>query len=52
MIDLPIGIHPTIRKRYAVRHDSTGKASVTLYRVREVYEDYTLVELELRTGRT
>ena len=52
VIDLPIGIHPTIRKRYAVRHDSTGKDSVTLYRVREVYEEYTLVELELRTGRT
>lgn len=52
VIDLPIGIHPTIRKRYAVRHDSSGKDSVTLYRVREVYRDYTLVELELRTGRT
>ena len=25
---------------------------MTIYRVREVYEDYTLVELELRTGRT
>tara|TARA_Y100000589_G_scaffold316580_1_gene341494 strand:- start:4814 stop:5974 length:1161 start_codon:yes stop_codon:yes gene_type:complete len=52
VIDLPIGIHPTIRKRYAVRHDASGKDSVTLYRVREVYEDFTLVELELRTGRT
>jgi len=52
VIDLPIGVHPTVRKRYAVRHDSTGKESVTLYRVREVYEDYTLLEIELRTGRT
>ncbi|MDG2201456.1 MAG: RluA family pseudouridine synthase [Phycisphaerales bacterium] len=52
VIDLPIGVHPTVRKRYAVRHDASGKDSVTLYRVREVYEDYTLVEVELRTGRT
>ena len=52
VIDLPIGKHPTIRKRYAVRHDSSGKDSVTIYRVREVYEDYTLLEIELRTGRT
>ncbi len=52
VIDLPIGVHPTVRKRYAVRHDSTGKESVTIYRVREVYEDYSLLEIELRTGRT
>lgn len=52
VIDLPLGKHPTIRKRYAVRRDASGKDSVTLYRVREVYDDFTLVELELRTGRT
>ena len=52
VIDVPLGKHPTIRDRYAVRWDVTGKPSVTLYRVRECYEDFTLVELELRTGRT
>ncbi len=52
VIDLPLGKHPTQRTRYAVRHDDTGKPSVTLYRVRERYEGFTLLELELRTGRT
>lgn len=51
-IDLPLGKHPTVREKYAVRWDETGKPSVTIYRVREVYEDFTLVELELKTGRT
>jgi 23S rRNA pseudouridine1911/1915/1917 synthase len=52
VIDLPLGKHPTLKEKYAVRWDTTGKASVTFYRVREVYDDYTLVELELKTGRT
>ena len=52
VIDLPIGMHPTQRQRYAVRHDESAKQSVTLYRVRERYDGFTLVELELRTGRT
>lgn len=52
VIDLPLGRHPTVRERYAVRWDQTGKASVTIYRVREIYEEFSLVELELKTGRT
>lgn len=52
LIDLPLGKHPTVREKYAVRHDEAGKASQTLYRVREIYEGYSLVEVELRTGRT
>jgi 23S rRNA pseudouridine1911/1915/1917 synthase len=52
VIDLPMGKHPTIREKYSVRWDETGKPSVTIYRVREVYKDFTLVELELKTGRT
>lgn len=51
-IDHPIGKHPSYREPYAVRHDSSGKQSVTLYRVRERYAGFTLVELELKTGRT
>ena len=47
-----LGKHTTIRDRYAVRWDSSGKEAVTIYRVRELYEKFTLVELELRTGRT
>ncbi len=52
VIDQPIGKHPTIREAFAVRHDSMAKDSVTLYRVREQYPGYSLVELELKTGRT
>lgn len=52
VIDLPLGKHPTIREKYAVRWDETGKASTTICRVRELYDGYSLVELELKTGRT
>ena len=52
VIDVPLGRHPTIREKYAARFDATGKPSVTLYRVREHYEGFTLLELELKTGRT
>ncbi|MEM9066300.1 MAG: RluA family pseudouridine synthase [Planctomycetota bacterium] len=64
-IDLPIGPHPSKEKGYrekqVVRHDDLGKPSVTICRVRERYrlherpvgdQDFTLCELELKTGRT
>ncbi len=56
-INLPLGKHPLIKEKYAVRFDDTGKASVTIARVRERYttidaRKYALVELELKTGRT
>jgi 23S rRNA pseudouridine1911/1915/1917 synthase len=52
VIDAPIGKHPTIREAMAVRHDSSARNAVTIWRVRKRYRGYTLVELELRTGRT
>ena len=52
LIDLPLGKHPTIKHCNAVRWDETGKSAVTLYRVLEAYGDFTLLEVELRTGRT
>ncbi len=55
-IDLPIGSHPSrekgYREKYVVRHDEQGKPAVTICRVRERYRGFTLVELELKTGRT
>lgn len=48
----PIGKHPTQREAYAVRRDSAGRSALTLFRVREQYRGYSLVELELKTGRT
>ncbi|MFI4861910.1 MAG: pseudouridine synthase [Phycisphaerales bacterium JB063] len=51
-IDEPLGKHPTIREGQAVRQDSTGKHALTLYRVREHYDGYALVEVQIKTGRT
>ena len=56
VIDLPIGPHPSRakgrREKQVVRHDSFGKPSVTLYRTLERFDGFSLLELELRTGRT
>lgn len=56
VIDLPLGPHPNrakgFREKQVVRHDDFGKPSVTLYRTLERYDGYSLLELELRTGRT
>lgn len=60
VIELPLGPHPSrekgYREKYVVRHDALGKPSTTIYRVREWFETkdgpFTLVELELKTGRT
>jgi 23S rRNA pseudouridine1911/1915/1917 synthase len=65
LIELPIGPHPSrekgYREKYVVRHDEQGRHAVTIFRVRERYRDprrpvgdqhFTLVELELKTGRT
>jgi 23S rRNA pseudouridine1911/1915/1917 synthase len=56
LVDAPLGKHPTVREKYAVRFDETGKPSQTIWRVREQYEapygPFTLLELELKTGRT
>ena len=51
-IEEPLGKHPTIREAQAVRQDSTGKHALTLYRVREHYAGYALVEVQIKTGRT
>ncbi|MCA9303604.1 MAG: RluA family pseudouridine synthase [Phycisphaerales bacterium] len=59
-IDLPLGPHQSkakgMREKRVVRHDELGKPSITVCRVRERYtiggSSYSLVELELKTGRT
>jgi 23S rRNA pseudouridine1911/1915/1917 synthase len=52
VVNVPLGKHPTVKHKYAVRWDDTGKEAVTIYRVRELYDAYSLVEIELKTGRT
>jgi len=49
-IEAPIGRDPKDRKRMAVVPD--GRKATTGYRVRERFKDWTLLELDLITGRT
>ena len=49
-IEAPIGRDPKHRTKMAVVHD--GRPSVTGYRVRERFDGWTLLELDLITGRT
>ena len=49
-INAPIGRSKVDRKMQAIRED--GKPAVTHFQVLERFADYTLVELQLETGRT
>ncbi len=49
-IEAPIGRDPKDRKRMAIVPD--GRKATTGYRVRERFSDWTLLELDLVTGRT
>lgn len=49
-IDAPIGRDPKNRKKFAVVDN--GKPSVTHFEVLERFNEYTLVKLQLETGRT
>lgn len=50
IIELPIGRHPTDRKKMAVVKG--GRESYTKFKVLERFNGYTLLEVELKTGRT
>lgn len=52
VIDAPIGRHTDVAEACAVRHAPPAREAVTIYRPREVFDGYSLVELELKTGRT
>ncbi len=49
-IRLPIGAHPSLANRRAIRND--GDPAVTHYRTLTTYNNATLLELTLETGRT
>lgn len=52
-VRLPIGTHPTVREKMAIRHDpKIGKPAETFYEVRERFNGYTLVSCFPHTGRT
>ena len=49
-IDLPIARDPSNRTRMAIVR--SGRSALSIYRVRQRYERFTLLDVELKTGRT
>ena len=50
-INMPLGIHPKIREKYAIRPE-TGKEAVTDYEVLEAFRGFSLIHCKPHTGRT
>jgi 23S rRNA pseudouridine1911/1915/1917 synthase len=50
-INIPLGVHPKIREKYAIRPE-TGKEAVTFYEVLESFRGFSLLKLTPKTGRT
>jgi 23S rRNA pseudouridine1911/1915/1917 synthase len=49
-IDQPLGRNPRLRTQIAVTR--TGRPALSLWRVRRRYERFTLLDVEIKTGRT
>jgi 23S rRNA pseudouridine1911/1915/1917 synthase len=50
-ISAPLGVHPRIREKYAIRPE-IGKEAITFYEVLEEFRGFSLLRLTPRTGRT
>jgi 23S rRNA pseudouridine1911/1915/1917 synthase len=50
-INAPLGVHPKIREKYAIRPE-IGKEAITFYKVIESFRGFSLLELTPKTGRT
>lgn len=48
----PIGRHPSIRVRMAIAREGKGRPALTFFRVLERFEELTLLDVNIRTGRT
>lgn len=51
IVEAPLGRHPTDRKKMDIEY-STGKEARTIYHVIRRFDKFTLLRLELLTGRT
>jgi 23S rRNA pseudouridine1911/1915/1917 synthase len=51
-VDAPIGRDPHSRVKMAVRPKGQGREALTLYRVAERFDEFTLLDVEIKTGRT
>ena len=50
-ISAPLGVHPRVREKYAIRPE-VGKESITFYEVVESFRGFSLLKLTPKTGRT
>jgi 23S rRNA pseudouridine1911/1915/1917 synthase len=50
-ISAPLGVHPRIREKYAIR-PAIGKEAITFYEVLESFRGFSLLRLNPKTGRT
>jgi 23S rRNA pseudouridine1911/1915/1917 synthase len=50
-IKAALGIHPTVREKYAIRPE-IGREAITFYEVIEAFRGFSLLELTPKTGRT
>jgi 23S rRNA pseudouridine1911/1915/1917 synthase len=50
-INAPLGVHPRIREKYAIRPE-IGKEAVTFYEVVESFRGFSLLKMTPKTGRT
>lgn len=50
-ISAPLGVHPKVREKYAIRPE-VGREAVTFYEVLEQFRGFSLLKLKPRTGRT
>jgi 23S rRNA pseudouridine1911/1915/1917 synthase len=51
VIDLPIGRHPKHRKKMSVK-SRQSRPTETRWQIKEAFAEVTLLEIDLRTGRT
>ncbi len=50
-INAPLGIHPKLREKYAIRPE-IGKEAITFYEVLESFRGFSLLQMTPKTGRT
>lgn len=50
-ISVPLGVHPRVREKYAIRPE-IGKEAITFYEVIEAFRGFSLLKLTPKTGRT
>jgi 23S rRNA pseudouridine1911/1915/1917 synthase len=50
-INAPLGVHPKIREKYAIRPE-IGKEAVSFYEVVESFRGFSLLKMTPKTGRT